>query len=160
MLIEVLQYPLEFYYPDYNFNNLTNEEKIIAHQAYKESFLKQESEGVSSSAFKAMVLNLNIEKKVTYFQGVRDILNLLFAQQKTPEHIYLSLFPDREKLVSIFQQQFLDATNLLTHSDEVDWERMNLSWEKFHRSSSKINYSDIEQAKRRILKMANEQAGK
>lgn len=144
----MLTYPLEMYYPDYDFNVPKMEDQILVINEYKsyiEHCNKRDIE-INEKHISVTAMNYLLEKlkQQGYFKGVRDILNFLFSEIKTPDELFISLFPDRESLVAMYKQQFMDACELATM--DLNWEEFNLSWKEL---------GDIEEVKR-VLREFNE----
>lgn len=80
-----------------------------------------------------IALNLMMEKleQYEYFEGVRNIVNNLLSQNRKPQELFRSLFPNSEEKVNIFKSQFSDACDLICMGDKVDWKKMGLSWYNF-----------------------------
>ena len=80
-----------------------------------------------------IALNLMMEKleQYEYFEGVRNIVNNLLSQNRKPQELFRSLFPNSEEKINIFKSQFSDACDLICMKDKVDWKRMGLSWYNF-----------------------------
>lgn len=143
-----LVYPLEMYYPDFNLGVPKIEDQFFVVNEYKNYINHCIEKDLVIDKSRVEVLSmeylLNKLKQESYFQGVRDILNYLFMKEKTPNELFISLFPDREELVEIFKQQFIDACELLIHHKKIDLQRMRLSWSKFNEETeSEEIYLDI-----------------
>lgn len=130
----MLTYPLEMYYPNCDFGIPTIEEQLFIINEYKNYIhncnqydIKIDDKHIT---VKAMKFLLERQKQKSYFEGVREIINLIFSEIKTPDELFASMFPDRESLVYLFKQQFLDACELIL-ADNVNWEKMNLNWYKY-----------------------------
>jgi len=80
-----------------------------------------------------IALNLMMEKleQYEYFEGVRNIINNLLSQNRKPQELFRSLFPNSEEKVNVFKSQFSDACDLICMKDKVDWKKMGLSWSDF-----------------------------
>lgn len=133
----MLTYPLEMYYPNYEFDLPSMSDQILIITEYKnyihechQNNYQIDKEHIS---IKAMSFLLEKQKQVSYFQGVREIMNLILSEIKTPDELFASMFPDRESLVYLFKQQYLDACELLLMEDMVNWDKMNLTWDKYNK---------------------------
>lgn len=138
-----LSYPLEMYYPDYDFDVPSFEDQMLIIKEYKNYIFdcNQNNKEINKQhiTVEAMQFLLDKLKQQSYFEGVRHILNFIFSELKTPDDLFTSMFPDKESLVSLFKQQFLDACELILIQDEIDWDRMNLSWYHFKQKKEAEN---------------------
>jgi hypothetical protein len=73
-----------------------------------------------------IALNLMMEKleQYEYFEGVRNIINNLLSQNRKPQELFRSLFPNSEEKVNVFKSQFSDACDLIWMKDKVDLKKM------------------------------------
>lgn len=128
----MLSYPLEMYLPDYDFNVPKMEDQILVINEYKNyiNYCNKKDIPINENHMSVTAMKYLLEKlkQQGYFKGVRDILNFLFSEIKTPNELFISLFPDRESLVAIYKQQFIDACELA--SMDLNWEDFNLSWKE------------------------------
>lgn len=130
----MLTYPIEMYYPNYDFNIPSMEEQLLIINEYKNYIHDCNQYDIKIDKMhitvKAMEFLLEKQKQQSYFIGVREIINLIISEIKTPDELFASMFPDRESLVFLFKQQFLDACELILMNN-INWEKMNLTWDKY-----------------------------
>lgn len=153
----MLTYPVEMYYPSYDFNLPNMDDQILIINEYKkyinECHNAKPPQKIDEDHISVQAMSFLLEKmkQESYFKGVRDIVNLIFAEIKTPDELFASLFPDRESLVSLFKQQFLDACELMLMKD-INWSKMDLTWDKYQRGfyseeDKKIKIDEVEEIK-------------
>lgn len=92
-----------------------------------------------------IALNLMMEKleQYEYFEGVRNIVNNLLSQNRKPQELFRSLFPNNEDKVNVFKSQFSDACDLICMKDKVDWKKMGLSWSDFDIAINNKNHVSL-----------------
>lgn len=92
-----------------------------------------------------IALNLMMEKleQYEYFEGVRNIVNNLLSQNRKPQELFRSLFPNNEEKINIFKSQFSDACDLICMKDKVDWKKMGLSWSNFDIAINNKNHVNL-----------------
>lgn len=135
-----LIYPIDMYYPD-SIIILTEEEQDNIIQNCNE-YIKKTGKKIDledpSPEVQALVLMSEQIKQQSYFSGVRDIVNILLSNNRTPVELFRSLFPNNKEEVEVFKTQFADACDLILLKDQIDWDRMNLPWYDYAREKGKI----------------------
>jgi len=141
-----LLYPLSMYYEGAieGVPNLEEQYQILAEcREYSEK--KNSRVDPYSIDEPVLALNLMMEKleQYDYFEGVRNIVNNLLTQNRRPQELFRSLFPNSEEKVQIFKSQFSDACDLICMGDDVDWSRMGVSWYGFDTTLQKRNAKNL-----------------
>lgn len=135
-----LIYPIEMYYPD-SVSTLNEEEQDNIIQNCNE-YIKKTGKNIDPNdehlEVQALFLMSEQIKQESYFSGVRHIVNMLLSNNRTPVELFRALFPNSEEEIETFKTQFADACDLILLKDQIDWDRMNLSWYEYAKEQGKI----------------------
>lgn len=135
-----LIYPIDMYYPG-SISILSKEEQDDIIQNCNE-YIKKTGKKIDvedpAPEIQALILMSEQIKQDAYFSGVRNIVNILLSNNRTPVELFRALFPNNKEEVEVFKTQFADACDLIILKDQIDWEKMGLPWYDYAKEKGKI----------------------